>query len=92
VSAASLLDEPLHNLFPLSEAARRLPPRRQGRPVSASTPWRWATVGCRSADGRIVKLAAVRVGCTWMTSERALAKFLRALQPDAAGAEVSHAS
>src|SRR4051812_37266287 len=63
----------------LAEAARRLPPRRGGRPVSASTPTRWAGGGVKVDGDRRVRLEAMRVGKKLVTSEQALIRFLSAL-------------
>jgi hypothetical protein len=56
--------------IPFSEAARRLPRMRNGRPVSPATLWRWASHGLRG-----VRLETVRVGGTTCTSLEALRRF-----------------
>jgi hypothetical protein len=75
---ADLLTE---NLIGLSEAARRLPPGRRGRPVSFSCVLRWITTGVPGPDGQKVKLEAVRVGGRWLTTEQALARWAERLTP-----------
>ncbi len=67
----------------LSAAARRLPSTRAGRPVAASTLWRWSCQGVKAPDGRRVHLEVARCGCRWLTSEPALARFLQALNGQA---------
>jgi hypothetical protein len=68
-------------LLSLAEAARRLPPGRLGRPVSASTLFRWIVAGLRVADGRTVRLQAIKIGGRWLTSAEALTRFAAALTP-----------
>jgi hypothetical protein len=71
----------------LSAAARTLPPGRRGRPVSLSCVLRWVLSGVRLADGRVVRLEAVRLGGRWLTSLEALQRFAErqtpALEPGA---------
>jgi hypothetical protein len=57
-------------------AARQLPRLRGGRPVHPSTLTRWATAGISAADGRVVRLEAVRVASRWVTSSEALSRFI----------------
>ena len=45
----------------LTEAARRIPPFRRGRSVTASCIMRWILDGVRTPNGK-VRLEAVRVG------------------------------
>jgi hypothetical protein len=66
----------------LAAAARRLPPFRNGRPVSPSTIWRWITEGVKLPDGRTVRLEGARIGARWVTSAEALARFVSAQTPD----------
>jgi hypothetical protein len=65
----------------LSQAARRIPPARKGRPVHVSTLWRWATHGVLIPDGRRVRLEIIRLAGRLVTSEGALARFLAAQAP-----------
>jgi hypothetical protein len=62
-------------LITLREAAKSLPPRRAGRPVSAGTLFRWATAGLRG-----VRLEAVQMGGTKCTSKEALFRFFGRLE------------
>jgi hypothetical protein len=62
-----------------SKAARLIPPLRQDRPVSPATIWRWSSRGCRSVDGKSVKLESWKVGGRTVTSAEALGRFLDAL-------------
>jgi hypothetical protein len=66
----------------LSQAARRLPSNRGGRPVHTSCILRWISGGIRLADGRVVRLEAARVAGRWLTSEGALQRFIAAQTPD----------
>jgi hypothetical protein len=63
----------------LAQAAKRLPPSRSGRPVSADTIARWIQVGLRAPDGRRVRLHAVRLGGRWVVTEDAIKEFLEQL-------------
>jgi hypothetical protein len=40
----------------LTQAARRLPSSRAGRPVHSSCIWRWITSGVRLPSGEVVRL------------------------------------
>jgi len=72
-------------LLSLSEAARMLPSRRSGRPLSPSCIWRWINEGVRGPDGRTVKLEGVRLGPAWLTSVEALQRFGDRLTGTSAG-------
>jgi hypothetical protein len=63
----------------LAQAARHLPPGRNGRPTHPATLVRWIVQGARAADGRRVHLEAVRLGARWVTSAAALQRFAEAL-------------
>ena len=54
----------------MSEAARRLPIRRRGKPLHVNTLHRWAHKGCRG-----VVLETVMIGGTRCTSVEALRRF-----------------
>jgi hypothetical protein len=58
----------------LTQAARRLPRLRAGRPVHPSTVWRWALTGLRG-----VKLETAMVGSVRVTTEDALRRFFQAV-------------
>jgi Protein of unknown function (DUF1580) len=64
----------LSELKTFREAAARLPRRRQGRPVHISTLHRWRAKGIRG-----IRLPALRVGGSWMTSSAALEWFFTQL-------------
>jgi hypothetical protein len=49
------------------------------RGVSGPTVFRWATRGCRAADGTRVRLEYARIGGRLLTSRAALDRFLVAL-------------
>ncbi len=65
-------------LITLTEAARMLPKRRQGRPTHPGTLLRWATTGLRGA-----RLEVVQVGATKCTSRQALWRFFSSLSRNA---------
>jgi hypothetical protein len=58
----------------LAQAAKLIPPTRQGKPVHASTLVRWILHGVRG-----VRLEAARLGGRWVTSHEALDRFSAAL-------------
>jgi len=62
------------NLVTLSEAARGLPGRRQGKRIHPSTVYRWAVRGIRGH-----RLEVVRIGGTVYTSCEALQRFAERL-------------
>lgn len=78
-------------LLSLSQAAKRFPPFRQGRPVSASTVWRWAFDGVVITGGSRVRLDVVRLGGRWLTSVEAIGRFIAAQTPTPAAAEAARA-
>ena len=63
----------------LSAAGRLFPAHRGEGTVDPSTVFRWVTRGTRAADGRPVRLEAVRVGGRWLTSRGAVARFVTTL-------------
>lgn len=67
----------------LSQAARRLPPFRAGRPVNRATIFRWISEGVRLPDGSRLRLEAVRIGGRWVTSIEALTRFAESQTPAA---------
>jgi hypothetical protein len=72
-------------LVTLSQAARKYPGCRGAATLNPSTLTRWILLGTKAPDGRRVRLEAVRVGCRWLTSEAALARFAAALTAVTAG-------
>lgn len=63
-----------------TQAARLIPAKKgQSSKLNPATLFRWVTIGCKTPDGRIVKLEAARLGCRYMTSRGAIARFMRAL-------------
>lgn len=58
------------HLVSLTEAAKRLPSLRKGRPVHTSTLWRWSKRGIRGSY-----LQTVRVGNRTFTTPAALSEF-----------------
>jgi hypothetical protein len=68
------IDALSEELLTFSQAAKRLPRMRNGKPVAPSTFWRWATAGLRG-----VRLETTKVGGATCTSVAALRRFLAAL-------------
>lgn len=62
------------DLLTFSAAAKTLPPRRGNRPTHTSCLFRWYRNGLRG-----VRLEAIRVGGTLMTSKQALERFFERL-------------
>lgn len=58
----------------LAQAAKLIPPTRQGKPVHVSTLVRWILHGVRG-----IKLEAARIGGRWVTSHEAIERFSVAL-------------
>lgn len=67
-----------------SAVARRLGSSRGGRPVHPSTITRWMGAGHMLADGRVVRLEAIRVGGLLRTSWAAVLRYLAAQQEEPA--------
>jgi hypothetical protein len=63
----------------LAAAGRLFPAHRGTGSVNPSTVFRWVTQGTRTADGRVVRLEAVRTPGRWLTSKAAVARFVAAL-------------
>jgi hypothetical protein len=61
-----------------SDVAKNYPGRLSGR-TNPSTVFRWATKGCRAADGTRIRFEACRVGSRLMTSAAAVDRFLASL-------------
>lgn len=70
--ATSILSE---SVISFAQAARRLPPGRNGKPTAPSTLWRWTVQGVIARDGTRVFFEAVKIGGRAVTSEQALARF-----------------
>lgn len=62
-----------------SQVCALLPPGRGGAQADPSTVIRWILRGCTAADGRRVKLHAIRAGCRWAVAREALGEFFDAL-------------
>jgi hypothetical protein len=65
----------------VAQAARSLPPGRNGRPTHFATVIRWITTGTTSPAGEAVRLQAVRMGGRWLTTHEWLADYARRLTP-----------
>jgi hypothetical protein len=71
------IDLATETLVSLAEAAKSIPPSRNGRRTHLSTILRWILHG---VDG--VRLEGVRLGGRWLTSREALQRFAERLTPD----------
>ncbi len=81
-SEVSVLNEIAAGLgLSLTQAARRIPSNRGGRPVHTSCLLRWVRSGIRLTDGRTIRLEAARLAGRWLTTESAIARFLAAQTP-----------
>ena len=68
-------------LIPLADAAKLIPPGRNGKRTHLSTILRWILTGARGPDGARIRLEGVRLGARWMTTHGAIARFSEALTP-----------
>ena len=66
-------------LISLGQAASHYPGHRGAERLHPATLTRWIIRGVRALGGQRVRLEAIRVGCRWLTSEAALARFAEAL-------------
>ena len=69
----------------LSEATRRFPSFRNGRPVHTATTTRWIVTGVRLRNGAILKLRANRLPGRWVTTDEWIDEFVEALTLDRGG-------
>jgi hypothetical protein len=76
-----MLDTTLEKPIPLAEAAKLIPPARQGKRTHLSTLLRWILRGAKNPAGETVHLEAIRLGARWMTSREALQRFAERLTP-----------
>ena len=67
-------------IISMSKIARMLGELKGGRPVHPSTPYRWATKGVRTKDGRVVHLESITLSGRPVSSRPALPRFLAAQQ------------
>jgi hypothetical protein len=76
-----MFDTTVETPIPLAEAAKLIPPARQGKKTHLSTLLRWIMRGARNPAGEIVHLEGIRLGNRWMTSREALQRFAERLTP-----------
>jgi hypothetical protein len=81
-----MFDTTIGTPIPLAEAAKYVPPARQGKKTHLSTLLRWILTGVRTRSGEIVRLEALRLGNRWMTSREAIQRFAERLTPRIEGA------
>jgi hypothetical protein len=67
-----------------AQAARLVPPLRDGRPTHPATIVRWIVDGCPDGRGGREFLEGARTPGGWITSTAALQRFLSRLTPDRA--------
>lgn len=75
------IDFSQENLKTFAQAARLFPSRRENRPVSPITLWRWYRRGV-SHNGQRVHLEAIRTPSGLATSVEAVKRFLATLNTD----------
>ena len=69
-----------NELVSLDHARKKLIPRRpDGKPVNASTVWRWIRKGLEGLDGQRIKLSVVYVGARPFVTQAAIDQFFQAL-------------
>ena len=69
-----------NELHPLDFARNHLIPRRQtGKPVNASTVWRWIRKGLSGLDGARIKLEVTYVGNRPHVTKNAIDEFFQAV-------------
>lgn len=76
-----MIDVFSESMLTITQACRILPTGRNGARPQFTTLWRWIRDGLKAPDGHLVKLEAIRIGCKWMTSREALARFFQRLTP-----------
>jgi hypothetical protein len=76
-----MIDLSTETIVSLRDAAKLLPPARQGRAVSFQCVLRWVLNGARDPEGQLVRLEAIRLGGRWLTSREALQRFGERLTP-----------
>ena len=74
VALLGMIEVNSEQIVTFAELAKRLPRRRRGRPTAVSTIHRWRLVGIKG-----IRLEAIRVGCSWVTSLQAYQRFCDAL-------------
>jgi hypothetical protein len=59
----------------LDEICKILPPSRGAKKTSFTTVLRWIQKGARAANGQVVRLEALRLGCKWISTREAVQRF-----------------
>lgn len=76
-----MFDTTLETPIPLAEAAKLIPPARQGKRTHLSTLLRWILRGARNPAGETIHLEGIRIGGRWMVSRESLQRFFERLTP-----------
>jgi hypothetical protein len=76
-----MIDIATESPLSLAQAAKLVPPARNGKRTHLSTLLRWILTGATAPDGSRVRLDAMRLGGRWMTTVGALQRFAAALTP-----------
>jgi hypothetical protein len=76
-----MIDVASEPLISLRDAAKLIPPARQGRAVSFQCILRWVLEGAKAPNGERVHLEALRLGGRYVTSHAAIQRFAEALTP-----------
>jgi hypothetical protein len=69
----------------LAQAAKLVPPGRNGKKTHLSTILRWILHGAKAPNGELVRLDGARLGGRWLTSKEALQRFSERLTPTLGG-------
>lgn len=75
-----MIDVKTDELLTFAELARRLPSRRNGRPVAVSSVHRWRLKGLHG-----VRLEAIKLGGCWVTSWQAFQRWCEAVTNASSG-------
>jgi hypothetical protein len=65
----------------LTRAAKRMPRTRRNRPVTLGCLVRWITNGVWGPNGHRIKLEAARLAGKWVTTPKAIGRFVAAQTP-----------
>jgi hypothetical protein len=74
-ASINVIDLKREKALGLDEISKHLPASRGARKVSFTTVLRWIQKGARAADGRLVRLEALRLGSRWVSSLEAVQRF-----------------
>jgi hypothetical protein len=76
-----MIDLTAESPLSLAQAAKLVPPGRNGKRTHLSTILRWILHGAKAPDGELVRLDGASLGGRWLTSASALQRFSEKLTP-----------